>query len=320
MSDFQRLVRKVGNVTFPYPVMLAGGIVKTAEQARKLVGTDVIPEWGSFTTDGGSGNGGRDYHAEYHTCPDGQRFLQYTQNSLGLPNPGMEHAEKYGPELIARYRDRGKPLVINVSGDGVDDLLSLVKRAVACEFPVITANAACPNKADNQSRPLPILCYDTESVDRFFDRAEQEIGKTDQVLLWKVSAGMPRPVLEHNRRRVAKSSAFSGMITCNTVPNTLDYGEDGRTTILTDKNKITRGGMGGPAILPIALDHTEFCALGMPQEKVVFGCGGAGDVKGVLKFFRAGATMVQIHSAYREAGEDPEFITHILIELLAILA
>lgn len=316
MDTFSKLVRKVGNVTFPYPVMLAGGVVKTAQHARSLVDSDVIPEWGSFTADACTGNGGRDYHAEYHRCANGEKVLLYTQNSLGLPNPGMEHAERHAADLIARYRDRGKPLAINVSGEGVDDLLSLVKRAIKCGFPVITANGSCPNKSDKEARPLPILCFDTQSVDEFFDRAEREIGKTDQVLLWKVSAGLPRPVLEHNRRRVAESSLFTGIVTCNTFPNTLDYNDDGRTTILTDKNKITRGGMGGPAVQPIALDHSEFCALGMPPGKIVVGAGGAGTADDVRKFFRAGATLVQINSAYRESGEDPEFITNILVGLM----
>jgi dihydroorotate dehydrogenase len=309
MIDLLALARSVGGITFPYPVMLGGGVVKTAEQVRALAKTDVVCEWGSIETEPSAGNGGRDYHAEYREVSE-NRVLQWTQNSKGIPGPGMKYVEKYAQDLIMLYEDHGKPLHFNGSGKGVDDTLSLMKRAIGCRFPVMTVNGACPNKANQ-----PILCDDTDAVAELFERAETEIGKTNTVFLWKVSNGMRRPALQFNKTRVIESKVFSGIITGNTVPNTLDYDQDGRTTILTDKNAITRGGMGGPAILPIALDHTAFCADGMPEGKVVIGCGGVSDVQSSLKFFRSGATMVQLVSAYLESGEDPDFVQQLIMDV-----
>lgn len=309
-SDLSHMQRTVKGVHFPYPVTLAGGIVKTWEHVRDLADTDVIPEWGSIETKPSSGNGGRDYYAGYEGFDKYGNFqLLFALNSLGIPNPGMEYVERHARELLSMYKDRNKPLILNVSGKSAEDLLTLIKRALDCGFHVITANAACPNKSSQN-----ILCFDTEAVDWLFDRVDTEIGETDAVILEKVSTGMPRPILAHNKNRVAESKAFTGIITGNTVPNCFAYRSDGTPAIKT-ANGITRGGMSGPAMHPIALDHTEFCASGMPEGKIVAGCGGAVDADTTMDFLRAGATFVQLNTAYREAGEDPRFMTDFLHDL-----
>jgi dihydroorotate dehydrogenase len=79
---------------------------------------------------------------------------------------------------------------------------------------------------------------------------------------------------------------------------------------------LERGGMAGPAIRPIALDNTNFCSQQLAScGKIVFGCGGAQDAHTIRKFLLAGAAIVQMHSAFREANEDPTFVRDILAEL-----
>lgn len=307
MDDLRLLRRTVKGVEFPYCLMVAGGIIKTAEQVKALAPTDVTPEWGSITTKESAGVGGRNYWAHYVTTFEGERVLICTFNRLALPNPGMPHVEQHSRDLIKLYEDYGKPLVINISGNGVDDSLRLLKRALMCGFRAITCNGACPNKEGQ-----PILCDDPDAVNEYFDRADAEIGEVDAVVLWKISAAMRRPALTLNRDRVARSKTFTGIVAGNTVPNGFDYDEHGKTVIATTPDQGTRGGMAGPAILPLALDHVEFCANGMPAGKVVVGCGGISTEKCAMKHFQAGATMVQFNSAYREANEDPEFVTDFL--------
>jgi dihydroorotate dehydrogenase len=302
VEDLIHMERWVKDVYFPYPIIVAGGVFKTAESMRWALAHDIIGEWGSIETEASSGNGGRDYSAEYQYVGD-VGVLISTQNSLGIPNPGMDHVEQHAGELKRRYADKNFPLIINVSGKSADDTLSLIKRAIECGFRVIIVNGACPNKG-NQA----MLCYDPEGIDEVFYRAEVEIGDTGAVILWKVSTGMPRGVLAYNRDKVITSSVFTGIVTGNTVPSTLDYNARGETTILTEKNRLTRGGMAGPAIRQIALDHTEFCAQEMPLGKIVYGCGGVVDGNSFMKFHHAGATLVGLHSAFRESGEDPDFM------------
>jgi dihydroorotate dehydrogenase len=293
--------RTFNNVEFKYRFMVAGGIIKTIEQAEKFVSKDVIGEWGSITTKGGSGNGARDYNATY--APDAKPTLISTTNSLGLPNPSMDYVEEHAPRYIKACEAAGIPSWINVSGNGVEDTLSLLRRAYKAGFRVITINGACPNKVDQ-----PILCDDPAAVDEFFDRADAEFGNvTDRVLAWKVSCGMRRPALEHNRARFRKSRAILCVITGNTIPNALDYTENGETVIKT-ANGLNRGGYAGPAILPIALDHTEFMMQDVPPGKFGIGCGGATGATSGAKFIRAGATFIQSNSAVREANEDPDFV------------
>lgn len=297
---------QIKGVHFEHPIMVGGGIFKTAEQMATVVKTEVVPEWGSIETEPSNGNGGKDYHAEF----DASGKLLFTQNSKGIPNPGMTYVEEHAPELLKLYANHNKPLVLNISGKNLEDTLSLMKRALRCGVRVVVVNGACPNKKDQ-----PILCQDVNAVTELFRRADEEIGQTHVVFVWKVSNGMPRPTLMHNCAAVARSRTFSGIVTGNTVPNTLCYDAEGRTTILTERGGIDRGGMGGTAIHPIALDHTSFCAANLPRDKIVIGCGGASDVRTVGNFFRAGAGLVQIVSAFMVAGERPEFIRDLLIEL-----
>ena len=301
MDNMYGFGRTFNNVEFKYRFMVAGGIIKTIEQAEKFVRKDVIGEWGSFTTNGGSGNGGRDYHAKY--TPNANPVLVSTTNSLGLPNPSMAYAEEHAPRYIKLCDKFGIPSWINISGNGVEDTISLLRRAFKAGFRVITINGACPNKVGQ-----PILCDDPSAVNEFFERVDGEFGNVkDRVFMWKVSCGMRRPALEHNREHFRKSRAIIGIITGNTIPNALDYTDDGKTVIKT-ANGLNRGGYAGPAILPIALDHTEFMMQDLPEGKFGIGCGGATDAASAAKFIRVDATFVQSNSAVRESNEDPDFV------------
>jgi dihydroorotate dehydrogenase len=322
MSDLSKLARTIKGIKFPHPLMVGGGVFKLAEELREVAASDVIPEWGSIETDPSSGNGGNDYDAAY--TPNGHN-LRYTRNRRGIPNPGIAYVERESRDIISMYADQGKIVGLNVSGksngsrSSVDDLIELVKRGLDCGFPWITANGACPNKADQ-----PILCDDEDAVSEFFERADVEIGSTDAILMWKVSNGMRRSTLAHNKGHVAKSKAFTGIITGNTVPNTLDFDIEGKPTVLTEKDNSTWAGQGGPAIHPIALGHTKFCAQDMPEGKIVVGAGGVEGWPEARNFFRVGATLAQVVSTYLEADKHSmpggrrrgaEFISNTLVNL-----
>lgn len=319
MTSLSGLERTVKKHVFPYRFMVAGGMVKSTGDMRKLALTEVIPDWGSFTTHRQMGNGDRDYHAEY-TVVDGVRVLIFTLNSIGLTNPGMEYVEEHGPELAKIYAGYGKPLCVNVSGESVDDTLHLMKRALMCGASMITVNLACPNKFQGDSKPIPMLCYDPEAVEELCQRAETEIGSVPQIIIPKISMGMPRPLLTLIRTNIAASKVFDGVETGNTVPNGLMYLPNGETAIKT-ANGITRGGMGGPANHALALDHTEFMAsLFTPIGKIVIGTGGAMDAPSVQRLIHAGATFVRTASGWRENGEDPTWMRDIHMEMADALS
>lgn len=299
------LVHQVGKVTFPHRIIVPGGTFKTAEQLRKVLPTEIIPEWGSITTNPSNGNGGRDYHAEYRGS-----VLICTTNSLGLPNPGMTYVEQHAADLIREYDDGGKPLIINISGNGIDDTMALLRRAIACGFKVITINGACPNKPGQ-----PMICWDKAAVDELFECIDREVGATDVVILWKVSLGMPMDLLEHNRYKVAYSTSVTGIVTGNTIANFRLQLDDGGTAIKTERG-IMAGGLAGPLVQGFALDAVGYCALQMPAGKIVLGIGGISTARHVERFLRAGATLVGIQSAFREANESPQFIQDILTELI----
>lgn len=311
MNDLFKLQRTIKGVTLPYPVMIGGGVFKTTDQLRRYVPTEVIPEWGSITTEPKTGNGGRDYYAHYENGT-----LRFTLNSIGLTNPGMDYVEMHAREMIGLYANYSKPLALNVSGEGLEDSLVLLKRAVACGFPIITVNTACPNRASKGTRPMPMMCYDIEIMSEFIIRADAEIGRTNSVIMLKISTGLPFPTLRQICA-VLKGSrvTFSGIITGNTMPNGFHYLEDGAPAIKTE-NGLEVGGMSGPAIKPIALSQTKFAADFFGGTKVVWGCGGIMNVSDIRDYFRAGASVVQLVTSFREANEDEHFVMSLLEELM----
>jgi dihydroorotate dehydrogenase len=305
MMRLEDLPRTVGEVCFPHPIIVSGGTFKRAEQLAAVLPTNVIPEWGSIETDPSSGNGKRDYHAEYRSG-----VLICTTNSRGQPGPGMKYVEIHAPHLIRMYEDAGKPLILNISGRGVADTITLLERAIACGFKVIVINGACPNRLNQ-----PMLCWDKEAVDELFARIDERIAGTGAIVLWKVSLGMPEDLLEHNRMRVASSMCVTGIVTGNTIPDFRIMREDGEPAIKTERG-ITAGGLGGPLVHGIALDDTEYCALRMPEGKIVMGVGGVRRARHVIRFLQAGATLVGLQSAYSESGENPRYIQSLLESML----
>lgn len=316
--NLKGLERRILDVTFPYPVIVAGGIYKTAAHVGMIVDTDVIPEWGSITTEPKPGNGGRDYYAEYRDVPYQGRVLIRTLNSIGLTNPGMKHVEKHAAELLKRYEDAGKPLILNVSGESVDDLLELVERAIAAGFRVIVMNGACPNGANSDGSRIPILCWDKASVAYFFAECDRRFARSGAVLFWKISNGITEELLEFNTTCVLNSFACSGIVNGNTVPSIELTLPNGEPAIKTD-NGFTKGGLAGPAIQMSALRQTAYSASRFNDAKVVVTCGGVSTAKHVLLAFDSGGYMVALNSAFREAGERPRFITNLLDELDRLL-
>jgi dihydroorotate dehydrogenase len=160
------------------------------------------------------------------------------------------------------------------------------------------------------------LCFDKDAVSELFMRLDDSIQKTPAVILWKVSNGMPRSELLHNIHEVAKCKSLSGIITGNTVPDAYDVLPDGRPAIQTD-NGLVRGGMGGPAVFPLALSATDLAAPVLAKaNKIVVSTGGVTSSAEVRSFIKRGAFMTQVNSAFREASEDPSFITDIAQDLL----
>lgn len=292
-----------------HAVEIAGGVVKTKEDAAKLLrAPDVTAELGSITTEPLSGNGGQDYYALYTNTSTGPRLIA-AANSIGLTNPGMIYVEKHFPPIIAAYREQGKELPINVAGDSVADVLSLVRRAMTCGFKRITINLACPNR-DGHS----LICMETATVTTLMTALANYSVFDDVYLFIKVALGMERSILLHNVNAVGHSPVVTGIIVGNTIGGARLTRADGTLGINTANGR-TEGGLSGPAILGQALEDTLFARVRMPGKKLVIGCGGVQSAADAYALMRMGADAVQMHTSYREANEDPGYIIGMLDNL-----
>jgi dihydroorotate dehydrogenase len=106
---------------------------------------------------------------------------------------------------------------------------------------------------------------------------------------------------------------------CNTFPDTVVLLPDGRPAIT-----ITYGGMGGPAMKPIALGHISQFRKNqqegnLPDYIEFVGSGGAETGQDVLDYTRVGASLVQATTPAADNGDDPGVYGEIAAQYAGLL-
>ncbi len=200
-------------------------------------------------------------------------------NAIGLENPGVEaFCSGALPELAAL----GIPIVVNCFGEDVEKTVAVVARldrepAVAA----LELNVSCPNvKAGG-------IAFGTDPA--VLRQLVSECRPATRKPLWvKLSPNVTSIV-------AMAQSALDGGADALTCINTL-VGCDidvRRGRFLPSPG---RGGLSGPAILPVALWAVAQVHRAFPDVPIV-GVGGIRHGEDVLKFLMAGATAVQVGTA-----------------------
>jgi dihydroorotate dehydrogenase len=194
---------------------------------------------------------------------------------MGLPNPGAEGAAR----ALARAR-RPVPIVVSVADEDVGDATATLE-LVAPHADGIELNASCPNVAWGRDR-------DNEAHVRELVRAfTARISVPLFVKLPPFATDTEREVVLA-LASIASEAGADGLVCSNTRPV-----DDGRLAV-------GRGGLSGRELWPrtaeIVADVAE--TTGRP----IVACGGISSVDDVAAALAAGATAVQIYTAFAYAG------------------
>ena len=199
-------------------------------------------------------------------------------NSVGLENPGVD---AFASDIWPRIQDRNLISVVNVGGSTLETYLEAIRRLDHCDYDVLELNISCPNvKAGG-------MAFGTESA------SAEKITKavrlmTNKRLMVKLSPNVS------SIGEIAKACQAGGADAISLINTVQAMAIDTKSRQIVFNN--TYAGLSGPAIRPIALRmvHQTAKAVNIP----IVGMGGITNADEVIQFLMAGASAVQIGTAF----------------------
>src|SRR3990167_10505385 len=196
-------------------------------------------------------------------------------NSVGLRNAGIEK----GSQEIAKFLSEHKeiPIIVSLFATKIKEFLYLVEKIVPLNPSFIELNLSCPNVDDEFGKSLGME-----------KGAAGEIVKSVKKISGKVPVLAKLSPNVNDITDIAKScesEGANGIVAINTVG-------PGMIIDLTKKKPILgakKGGVSGPAILPVAVRcvYEIYDAVKIP----VIGMGGVTKWQDVVEMIMAGATL-----------------------------
>ncbi len=201
-------------------------------------------------------------------------------NSVGLANPGIENFISE----IALAKQYDFPLIVSVFGDTNQSYIEVAKEAEKQGASAIEINISCPHAEVSSIGGDKDLTYSlVKDIKKnlsipLFVKLNPNVTKISEIALAAQQAGADGVVA------INTISAMS--IDINTTRPILSHGS---------------GGLSGKAIHPIAIKmvYDLFNILRIP----IIGCGGVSNWKDVAEFFLAGASAVQVGTAFYKGLE-----------------
>ncbi len=220
-------------------------------------------------------------------------------NSMGLNNLGYERYARLIPEL----KRHGKPVIASISYAPCEHELPLEEQylVIATALEAAGADMLEVNLSTPNLTGIPIA-NDPETIRRVMEPLKREINIPMSVKLPPYNNSLP---LFRDVAELLMELDVDAVVTMNSEPNALDIDVNTRTKLI--KPREGYGGLGGPAILPIALGEVHrfyryFKERGSAIQ--VWGCGGVTTPEDAIKHFLAGASVVQVGTALLWEGPD----------------
>ena len=232
-------------------------------------------------------------------------------NSNGLENNGIY--------FYLQLCKGAKPFIYSVGGLSNDERAQILDSIHHCstEPANVEINLSCPNLG------CAGPAYDPDTLETAL---RQLLGPPDSKLEISInSLGLKLPpfYLLSDFNAIAnvleRWDHCIDYVTCiNSIPNGLDYDVNTESTVIRPNGGY--GGIGGPAILPVALANVNRFSTIFKEEDVniqVVGCGGISSGEDVYKHFLAGASAVQVGTALWKSG--PQILEQINKEFSLIM-
>lgn len=215
---------------------------------------------------------------------------QESVNSMGLANLGFD--------FYSRYECKTKPYMLSIhpfSKDELSKMMALLPPTVR----MLEINLSCPN----------IVGADSKGA---FDDRDSIRSVLDIVRKYNrhnLTVGLKLPPFFHalDFDRVSNilleyKDAVKFVTCCNSLPNGILVDHRTEETLIHPKGGL--GGIGGPALKPVALANVRQFYLRLEPHIDVVACGGNGTGRDAFESILVGARAVQIGTCLLEDGTD----------------
>jgi len=220
-----------------------------------------------------------------------------TINAMGLPNPGID---AYVKELADMKG--GGPVMGSVFGKDAREYASLAVRMERAGCRAVELNLSCPHAEKTGLE----LGADTGKVGEITAAVCKAVG----VPVWvKLSPTLPNMV---EVARTARDAGAGAVVLTNTLKSMV-ISVEAKMPVLANG----MGGMGGPALKPVALRCVWEVRRALGDSIDIVGVGGIGTGRDVAEYLMAGARAVQMGSAV--AGSGPAVFRTVERELDVLL-
>lgn len=258
-------------LTISSPVMNAAGpLSKTLDDVQAWSQTKAgLIMVGSITVEPRLGNDEpRWYDGDY-----------FSLNSFGLPNAGLSQYLEWLPQMAAIAHQVDKPLVVSLAGFSLADYIELVV-ATQPFADMLELNLSCPN-AGHEGQ---LLCFQSDFVNSLLLQLQPLVTVPISLKLSPFS----NPVeLQQMATLIQSHDLVKAITCCNSFPNA--YFSQGNNPVLEAKY----GGLGGSALLPIALGQVaQFRSL-LKDDVAIIGVGGIQSAEDMQRFIAVGASLIQ---------------------------
>ncbi len=286
-KDFQV---SLADLKLQHPIMNAAGTCRSIEEVEELASSPVSAIMvGSITCESRNGNGGN----VFWTSPDGQ----FSINANGLPNRGIDFYKRALPKMADIAHKANKLLFVSVAGFSPEQYGLLTQKAFQLGADIIELNLSCPNVWSEGIQKI-ISCFDEELLFATISEITDSVQEESRVGV-KISPFSDYFLLENIAGLLGNWRLIKFVTVCNTFPNGFALDEKGKPVITFGDGY---GGLSGPALKPIALGQVKWLRDLLPEWIDIIGCGGIATGKDVADFLVAGATAVQVGTAFLNGG------------------
>ncbi len=281
-------------------IMNAAGTVKRPEETDLLDAPVTDITVGSITPDMREGNPGN----VFWQSDDRSVSL----NSLGLPNPGSLPWVDWGKGFSRLARARGKRFRMSIAAFDENGYCQCAAGAHAAEADEIEVNFGCPN-VWSEGEQKRIGSFDLPYMGRVLSLLEHTMADTGIRFSVKLSPYADPCLLAEAAALIGEHAGLvEAVVTSNTFPNGIAMDEGGKPILST-----RYGGLGGAPLKHIALGQVVQFRERLPAAIEVIGVGGIFSGGDVADFLAAGASAVQVATAYLAFG--PKIFGEILAGL-----
>ncbi|CDO68192.1 hypothetical protein BN946_scf184938.g44 [Trametes cinnabarina] len=221
------------------------------------------------------------------------KILSYASSDSQMDDPlhGAEHASLRSDKLLAVNLGKNK----TSPPDSIDDFVAGV-HTFGPYADALVVNVSSPNTPGlrgMQSRTLleELLGGVVAARDEV---AATSVTKHRPKLLLKIAPDLDESEVADIAAAVRATNGVDGVIVSNTTIR--------RPPGVSDPNKFEQGGLSGPPLKPYALATLRTLRGLLPPSIPLIGCGGISSGADALEYARAGASAVQLYTAFGYGG------------------